>query len=154
MAVPLRLRNTNTPNAMTELHKRYGAHKAGFFFFGDATGQSRKSSSTATLPMLLAMRDRLSTSRMRYIPTSALPSKYASLSRSSTSPVGTLRVAILGLRRRICRRPGHCWTNCTGKKSGDLGDNAGPGTLLHRVLWDGNRGSARRYRWRNCRCRD
>lgn len=35
------IRNTNTRETLTELHKRYGQHKGGFHFFGDATSRSR-----------------------------------------------------------------------------------------------------------------
>lgn len=35
------IRNTNTRATLDELYKRWGSHKAGFHFFGDATAQSR-----------------------------------------------------------------------------------------------------------------
>lgn len=35
------MRNTNTRETLDELHRRYGSHRAGFFFFGDATSRAR-----------------------------------------------------------------------------------------------------------------
>ena len=40
------LRNSNTPHMLEVLTKRYADHKAGFRFYGDATGSSRKSSAS------------------------------------------------------------------------------------------------------------
>lgn len=37
-------RNTNTQRTLDALHAKYGQHKAGWFFIGDATGQARKTS--------------------------------------------------------------------------------------------------------------
>lgn len=42
------IRNTNTPEALGELHKRYGHHQAGFNFFGDASSRARKTSASST----------------------------------------------------------------------------------------------------------
>lgn len=41
------LRNTNTRAALNELHRRYGDHKAGWIFFGDASGRARKTVGTS-----------------------------------------------------------------------------------------------------------
>lgn len=40
------LRNTNTQASLGELHKRYGNHTSGFYFFGDASGRARKTSAS------------------------------------------------------------------------------------------------------------
>jgi hypothetical protein len=40
------LRNTNTREALTYLHSRYGSHEAGFDFFGDATSRARNTRAT------------------------------------------------------------------------------------------------------------
>lgn len=40
------LRNTNTQASLSELHKRYGNHASGFYFFGDASGRARKTSAS------------------------------------------------------------------------------------------------------------
>lgn len=40
------IHNTNTPRTLDELHRRYGDHRAGWLFFGDASGRARKSSAT------------------------------------------------------------------------------------------------------------
>jgi len=40
------IRNTNTEATLIELQKRYGTHKAGCRFFGDATGKARKTSAS------------------------------------------------------------------------------------------------------------
>ncbi len=40
------IRNTNTEQTLAELARRYGSHKAGVRFFGDATGKARKTSAS------------------------------------------------------------------------------------------------------------
>lgn len=40
------VRNTNTVSCLQELHRRYGTHTSGFFFFGDASGRARKTSAS------------------------------------------------------------------------------------------------------------
>lgn len=42
------IRNTNTPESLVELHKRYGDHPSGFHFFGDASGRARKTSASSS----------------------------------------------------------------------------------------------------------
>lgn len=42
------LRNTNTPRTLDFLFKKYGAHEAGFEFYGDASGKARKTSADFT----------------------------------------------------------------------------------------------------------
>lgn len=42
------MRNTNTQAALSELHRRYGAHENGFLFFGDATARSRNTRASAS----------------------------------------------------------------------------------------------------------
>lgn len=42
------LRNTNTMRTLDFLHQKYGNHKAGFFFTGDASARSRKSSASSS----------------------------------------------------------------------------------------------------------
>lgn len=41
------IRNTSTQETLNELFKRYGEHKAGFEFFGDATGRARKTAASS-----------------------------------------------------------------------------------------------------------
>jgi hypothetical protein len=40
------LRNTSTQQTLDHLHKRYGNHRAGFRFIGDASGRARKTSAS------------------------------------------------------------------------------------------------------------
>lgn len=40
------IRNTSTQQTLDILHKKYGNHKAGFEFFGDATGRARKTAAS------------------------------------------------------------------------------------------------------------
>lgn len=40
------IRDTNTPAALNVLHGRYSDHEGGFQFYGDATGQARKTSAS------------------------------------------------------------------------------------------------------------
>ena len=42
----LYIRNTNTASTLAELHRRYPNHKAGWSFYGDATGRARKTAGT------------------------------------------------------------------------------------------------------------
>lgn len=42
------LRGTNTQHALTELYLRYGQHKAGWVFIGDATSRARKTAASLT----------------------------------------------------------------------------------------------------------
>lgn len=47
------LRNTNTPSTLTELHKRYGKHTAGWEFYGDASASQRRTSASASDYLLI-----------------------------------------------------------------------------------------------------
>lgn len=40
------IRNTNTQETLRELYNRYGDHKPGYMFFGDASGRARKTSAS------------------------------------------------------------------------------------------------------------
>jgi hypothetical protein len=42
------IRNTNTEAALRELARRYGTHKSGVIFYGDATGRARKTAASAS----------------------------------------------------------------------------------------------------------
>jgi len=42
------MRSTNTEAALNETKKRYGNHKAGMYFFGDATGKARKTAASTS----------------------------------------------------------------------------------------------------------
>jgi len=42
------LRNTNTQRTLDVLYQKYGHHKAGFEFYGDATGKARKTSAAVS----------------------------------------------------------------------------------------------------------
>jgi hypothetical protein len=42
----LYIRNTNTASTLSELHRRYPNHKAGWSFYGDATSRARKTAGT------------------------------------------------------------------------------------------------------------
>ena len=48
------LRNANTQEALNVLWGRYSSHTGGFQFFGDATGQARKTSASTTDYLLIA----------------------------------------------------------------------------------------------------
>ena len=42
------IRDTNTQNTLNELYRRYGQHKAGWHFFGDASSRNRHTSTSMT----------------------------------------------------------------------------------------------------------
>ena len=44
------LKNTNTRLTLDALYRKYGDHKSGFYFIGDAAGRARHSSATAASP--------------------------------------------------------------------------------------------------------
>lgn len=60
------LRNTNTPNTLNELYKRYGQHKAGFNFYGDASGRARKTSASFSDFLLIKQDNRFQNARIFY----------------------------------------------------------------------------------------
>jgi hypothetical protein len=58
------IRNTNTPATLEELARRYKTHKAGFRFYGDASGRARKTSATETDYIQIRNYDKLEDSRV------------------------------------------------------------------------------------------
>jgi hypothetical protein len=60
------LRNTNTQATLDALHKRYSKHEAGFEFFGDATGQARKTSAAESDYLQIRSDDRFLGRRVFY----------------------------------------------------------------------------------------
>lgn len=60
------IRNTNTQEALNRLHKKYGSHKAGFAFFGDATGRARKTSASLSDYLIIRGDSRFTNSRVMY----------------------------------------------------------------------------------------
>jgi hypothetical protein len=62
----LRLNNTNTQASLDELYSRYGQHKAGFIFIGDASGRARKTSATSTDYVIIKNDDRFLNKTMSY----------------------------------------------------------------------------------------
>lgn len=62
----LRINNTNTQATLDELHERYGQHRAGFIFIGDASGRARKTSATSTDYAIIKNDDRFINKTMSY----------------------------------------------------------------------------------------
>jgi hypothetical protein len=62
----LRLNNTNTQASLDELHNRYGSHKAGFIFIGDASSRARKTSATSTDYVIIKNDSRFLNKTMSY----------------------------------------------------------------------------------------
>lgn len=62
----IRIRNTNTQATMDELFRRYGQHASGWIFIGDASGQARKTSASATDYAIIANDKRFINKSMRY----------------------------------------------------------------------------------------
>lgn len=60
------LRDTNTKRTLDELHKRYGSHDAGWYFFGDASSKSRKTSASVTDYLQIRNDTRFSKSKVLY----------------------------------------------------------------------------------------
>ena len=62
----VRLSNTNTYEALNELYKMYGQHKAGWVFIGDASARARKTSATKTDFLIISNDERFENKRMLY----------------------------------------------------------------------------------------
>lgn len=60
------LRNTNTQKTLDELYSRYGEHKAGFEFYGDASGRARKTSADASDYIIIKNDDRFEKLSIHY----------------------------------------------------------------------------------------
>lgn len=60
------IRNTNTPNTLNELFRRYGHHKAGFQFYGDASSRARKTSASMSDFLLIKQDTRFAGARIFY----------------------------------------------------------------------------------------
>jgi hypothetical protein len=60
------LRNTNTQETLTYLHARYGTHKSGFDFIGDATSQARNTRASASDYIQIKNDKRFSNARVFY----------------------------------------------------------------------------------------
>lgn len=63
------IRNTNTQEALNRLHSKLGGHKAGFVFFGDATGRARKTSASMSDYAIIRNDTRFENAKVMY-PTS------------------------------------------------------------------------------------
>jgi hypothetical protein len=63
----IHLRNTNTRATLDELYKRYGQHKAGFMFLGDASGRARKTSASSTDYIQIKTDPRFKDSKVYYL---------------------------------------------------------------------------------------
>lgn len=60
------VRNTNTQDALNRLYKAYGAHRAGFRFYGDAAGRHRHSSASISDYLQIRGDDRFYAARVNY----------------------------------------------------------------------------------------
>lgn len=60
------IRNTNTQETLTRLHERYGFHKAGFDFFGDATSRARNTRATESDYVQIRNDRRFNMARVHY----------------------------------------------------------------------------------------
>jgi hypothetical protein len=63
------LRNTNTRDTLDKLYQRYSKHRAGWYFYGDATAQARKTAGTAASQsdyLIIAHDKRFQGARIRY----------------------------------------------------------------------------------------
>jgi len=63
------IRDTNTPATLDELYRRYGQHKSGFLFYGDAAAAQRKTSASKSDYMHILNDKRFKNARLFY-PTS------------------------------------------------------------------------------------
>jgi hypothetical protein len=62
----LRINNTNTQASLDILHQKYGHHKAGWIFIGDASGRARKTSATSTDYVIIKNDPRFPNKTMSY----------------------------------------------------------------------------------------
>lgn len=60
------VRNTNTQATLDELHRRYGDHRGGFLFIGDATAKARKTSASESDYAQIANDRRFQMAAVRY----------------------------------------------------------------------------------------
>ena len=60
------IRNTNTRETLDTLFKKYGHHKSGFEFFGDASGSARKTAADTTDYLLIKNDNRFNPSAVYY----------------------------------------------------------------------------------------
>lgn len=60
------IRNTNTQQTLNELHQRYGNHRNGFEFYGDASGAARKTSASVSDYLQIKNDDRFNGAHIYY----------------------------------------------------------------------------------------
>lgn len=89
------LRNTNTQHALNNLYERYGDHKAGWVFFGDASSKARKTSASLSDYLQIKNDHRFANARI-YYPSANPPraDRFASTNRCLQAADGIVRCRI------------------------------------------------------------
>lgn len=88
-------RNTNTQQTLDALYSRYGQHKGGWAFFGDASGQARKTSASATDYAQIRNDKRFERARVFYPRSNpAIADRFAACNRMICSASGERRVFV------------------------------------------------------------
>lgn len=94
------VRNTNTRECLDILHKKYGEHKAGFNFYGDATAQSRNTRASETDYMQIRNDRRFTNARIYYpIKNPKIANRFATCNAAFKNAEGL---------RRVLVHPKHC----------------------------------------------
>lgn len=91
----LMIRNTNTQATLDELYRRYGQHKAGWLFLGDATARARKTSATASDYIQIRNDERFVNKRVKYLSSNPLQTdRFASCNALLQNAKGEIRCLI------------------------------------------------------------
>ena len=99
------LRNANTQAGLNALWSRYSSHEGGFEFYGDATGQSRKTSSSVTDYLLIANDARFKARRTIHYPPSnpAVADRFAACNSLFENAAGDRRMFVAPNCRALIR---------------------------------------------------
>lgn len=91
----LMIRNTNTPETLTELKQRYPNHAAGWEFVGDASGKARKSSAYSSDYLWIVNDERFVPKKVLYLTTNPpLVNRFASCNALLQAADETVRLFI------------------------------------------------------------
>ena len=93
----IRLRDANTPATLTALYEKYGDHKAGWVFFGDASGQNRSTVAASSDYIHIRDDERFSPKRILYPKKNPrLKDRFASTNAMLKTASGRVRIRIDG----------------------------------------------------------
>jgi len=89
------IRNTNTQSTMSYLYMKYGSHKAGWDFVGDATGRARKSAAASSDYIIIRSDRRFIDARVHYPKSNpARMDRFAACNALMCNSLGTRRFKV------------------------------------------------------------